>query len=655
MRGACGDRLRSALLIVLGALLPAPLVQAARLPDWAAAIAAASPEVPAGVPGTTSRILLSETRYAVQPDGSYRIRRRLAVQALSVDVEGVGMGAYHFEETAKITTSHAWHQPPNDVARKNRSLPMDVAVGDAFLSTSKARVIPVDGVKKGSIVFFEFEATEKPYFLTLVHSFYEEVPVSRARFELETPPGWSVRWTWPQGKGPEPVAAGLSRTWEMQDLPAPADEEMAPPAEDDAPVLGINLVPPPGTTVGPAIFADWAAVSRWYEDLGRGRQAPTPAIEAAARQALASGSPAPAETIVGAARMVRDRVRYVAVELGIGGFQPKPAAETLANLYGDCKDKGTLLQALLSASDTPSFPVLVRIGGRNRLSDDVPVWQFDHLVVAVAVPAGAVLPDRLAPALLDDPDLGRLLIVDATDEATAVGSISATLAGRRALVVAGARGKLVTLPGGDPSTHRLERRMEVEIQPDRSLKVHSETRRFGEFAARARADYRTSSRERRRLAEERWTRLWLDALVQDYTADPETPDGAFVETMNLVHSAQAGEGASGLAFFPGVSWDLPRVPLGKRKLAVDYGFPLTLRYEVTLRGYPAGLYLPEGQAMRGEGWEGKVEYRHEESTVRGTLEFRLTRTRFPPESFAELRKFWSAASLLEGGMIPIVP
>lgn len=655
MMGSGGVRHRLVLLFALGASLPGPMILAARLPDWAAAIATAPAGVPAGVPGSTSRILLSETRYAVQPDGSYRIRRRLAVQALSVDVEGIGIGGFQFEETARITATRAWHQPPNDVVRKSRSLPMDVAVGDAFLTSSKARLIPVEGVKKGSIVFFEFEATEKPYFLNLLNLFFEGTPVSRARFELETPPGWSVSWTWQQGKGPDPVVTGATRTWEILDLPAPVEEEMAASAEEEAPALGINLLPPPGASVAPAAFPDWAAVSRWYEELARGRPAPTPAIEAAARQALPPGSPTPADKIVSAARLVRDRVRYVAVELGIGGYQPKPAAETLANLYGDCKDKGTLLQSILAAGGTLSYPVLVHAGGRETFSDEVPVWQFNHLVTAVAVPAETELLARFAPARLDDPDLGRLLIVDTTDEFTSIGSISASLAGRRALLVAGSRGKLITLPGGDATSHRLERRLEVEAGPDGSLKVRSESRHFGHFASQARADYHASTLERRRNAEERWTRLWLDAVVKEYAAEPETPDGAFVETMEIAHPAPAGDGNSGLAFFPGVSWDLRRVPLGKRKTPVDYHFPLVLHYEVILRGFPPGLWLPEAQAMRGEGWEGRVEYQREDSSVHGTLELRLSRTRFPPEAFGELRKFWSAASLLEGGMIPIVP
>jgi len=116
-------------------------------------------------------------------------------------------------------------------------MPVDIAVGDAFLSTSKARLIPVDNVKKGSLVFFEFEAREKPYFLTLTNLFFENAPVVLGRFELELPPGWSARWAWLQGKGPEPTVTGPLRSWEMRDLPAPVKEDLAPPPEQHRPQI----------------------------------------------------------------------------------------------------------------------------------------------------------------------------------------------------------------------------------------------------------------------------------------------------------------------------------------------------------------------------------------------------------------------------------
>ena len=207
--------------------------------------------------------------------------------------------------------------------------------------------------------------------------------------------------------------------------------------------------------------------------MARGREAVTPAIEAVARRGPSEGDPSALERMLASATMVRDRVRYVAVELGIGGFQPHAAAETLSNLYGDCKDKGTLLQSVLAAGGMTSYPLLVNLGGRMSLPAESPVWVFNHLVLAAAIPKDVALPARYDSAVLKDPDFGRLLVLDSTDEFTPSGSLSASLAGQRAVLVAGARGKLVTLPSAEASSHRLERRLEFTVLPEGALSARA--------------------------------------------------------------------------------------------------------------------------------------------------------------------------------------
>jgi len=578
------------------------------------------------------------------------------VQALSVVTEGVGVGSYQFDETAEITATRAWHLPHDETVRRSHSAPVDIAVGDAFLSTSKARLIPVDNVKKGSLVFFEFEAREKPYFLSLTNRFFENAPVVLARFELELPPGWSAHWIWLQGKGPEPAASGSLRSWELRDIPAPLKENLAPSPEQQAAELGVNLVPPPGAGVAAAAFPDWAAVSRWYEGMQKGQAAVTPAIEAVAKREPSQGDPSALERMLASATMVRDRVRYVAVELGIGGYQPHPAAETLSNLYGDCKDKGTLLQSVLSAGGMISYPLLVNIGKRVSLPEEYPVWVFDHLVLAAAIPRDVALPARYDSAVLKDPDFGRLLVLDSTDEFTPAGSLSASLAGQKAVLVAGDRGKLVTLPAVEASSHRLERRLDLTVLPGAILSAQVETRRFGEFGRQARSDFHQSSMDMRRSMEGRWTRLWPGASVEDYSVDPEAADGAFVEkcTISRVPLTTSGTQIS-LSLFPGASWDLERVPLGKRRSAVDYAFPRTLAYHVSIQGISPGAVLPESERLEGNGWAVETRVRRDGSRVEATWEIRLSRARFDSENFPELRKFWSAASMLDSGMVELAP
>ena len=47
------------------------------------------------------------------------------------------------------------------------------------------------------------------------------------------------------------------------------------------------------------------------------------------------------------------------MSFGIGRLQPHTAAEVFRNQYGDCKDKHTLLQAMLAAEKIEAEPVLI--------------------------------------------------------------------------------------------------------------------------------------------------------------------------------------------------------------------------------------------------------------------------------------------------------
>ena len=73
------------------------------------------------------------------------------------------------------------------------------------------------------------------------------------------------------------------------------------------------------------------------------------------------------------------QIRYVGVSFGIGRFRPHSASEVLANQYGDCKDKHTLLAAMLAAAGLHADPVL--IGAGIRFNSAVPSPEsFNHLI-----------------------------------------------------------------------------------------------------------------------------------------------------------------------------------------------------------------------------------------------------------------------------------
>jgi transglutaminase-like putative cysteine protease len=117
---------------------------------------------------------------------------------------------------------------------------------------------------------------------------------------------------------------------------------------------------------------------------------------------------------------VSSEIRYVAIAMGVGGYVPHNADEIIAARYGDCKDKTTLLTALLHAKGIRAVPVLVRTGERYRMPD-VPLLQaFNHAITYL-------------------PEFD--LYLDATIALAPFDSLTAALRGRSVLVAGDARTK----------------------------------------------------------------------------------------------------------------------------------------------------------------------------------------------------------------------
>ena len=103
-----------------------------------------------------------------------------------------------------------------------------------------------------------------------------------------------------------------------------------------------------------------------------------------------------------------------------------------ARNYGDCKDKATLMRALLKAVGIDSYLVTISADDRTFVRQErASPGQFNHAIIAVKVSDAVTLPTVIA-----DSPLGRLLVFDPTDRITPVGSLPVEEQGSYALVIA---------------------------------------------------------------------------------------------------------------------------------------------------------------------------------------------------------------------------
>lgn len=130
-------------------------------------------------------------------------------------------------------------------------------------------------------------------------------------------------------------------------------------------------------------FASWEQLGQWYADLQKPRAAVSDPVRAEAEE-LVKGLSTPAEKATAIYDYVSKNIRYVSLSFGLGRYQPHPAADVLSNQYGDCKDKATLLEALLAAENIESYPVLINF--QRKIDPDMPSpGQFDHLINIVVL------------------------------------------------------------------------------------------------------------------------------------------------------------------------------------------------------------------------------------------------------------------------------
>ncbi len=167
------------------------------------------------------------------------------------------------------------------------------------------------------------------------------------------------------------------------------------------------------------------------------------------------------------ATYVQSHIRYVAIEIGIGGYQPHSAGDIFKHQYGDCKDKATLLRVMLHEVGIESNLVLAQVYRGIVNPDFASAITFDHVILAIHVPEDA--PTQSLFALVNDPKLGKLLFFDPTSSYTPFGYLPPYMQDNYVLVAAAQGGDLVHLPLQSPSTNRLFRTAKLQLDSDGSL------------------------------------------------------------------------------------------------------------------------------------------------------------------------------------------
>jgi hypothetical protein len=272
--------------------------------------------------------------------------------------------------------------------------------------------------------------------------------------------------------------------WEVLDVPAIEVEPEMPPLSAVQGRMYIKFYPRDPKMRGKT-SGSWKDLGQWYSGLTGDSRTGTPAIKQKVAE-LTSGIPDQLGKMKALADYVREQVRYVAIEIGIGGFQPHFANDVLKHEYGDCKDKATLLSAMLHEIGIESYYVLINTH-RGAVTPDFPTTNFNHAILAIRLPEG--MSDNSLYAELKDPQLGRLVFFDPTNKAVPLGYLPTYLQENYGLVVTAEGGTLELLPLLPPNLNRLLRTGRLNLTASGTLDGSVQEIRWGGPADISRMQY----------------------------------------------------------------------------------------------------------------------------------------------------------------------
>jgi transglutaminase-like putative cysteine protease len=482
-------------------------------------------------------VLLKESTATVETDGRMTTVSNYVVRILTREGRAYASSVVNYDvSTDKVREMRAWLIRPDGSIRKyGKDETVDkIAASYDLYNESRQRVISAyEEAEAGSVFGYTTTTEERPKFPQTGWAFQGRVPVLVSRMTLVLPTGWQANAVTFNAPRVEPTVTGTSYTWEMRSLAPIEPEEASPSIKTLAPHIAINYGPTatgaPAPT-GTRTFEKWTDVSRWYTELADPQAEPDDAVAMKARE-LTANAKTELEKIQAIGRYVQN-IQYVSIQIGIGGYRPHAATEVLAKNYGDCKDKATLMRAMLRAVKLQSYAVLIYSGDRTSVREEwVSPTQFNHCIVAVRISD-----ETQVASVVVHPSLGRLLIFDATDDTTPVGDLPDHEQGSFALVAAGDTGTLLRMPILPPEASRNERQTEVSLSPDGSITATLVERRTGQSAASLRSAFKGLSRPQFQQLVERWVNHGASgAKISKVEPADEHTEGRF--RINLEFSA----------------------------------------------------------------------------------------------------------------------
>lgn len=488
----------------------------------------------------------------------------------------------------------------------------------AMYYDTRTRTLRYPSLEKGDVIELDYRLTPDTatnpygdYFGGLV-TFGSFLPRKLQRYVLITPSSHPLHLAAERvPKASETRAHGDTvYAWEMRNLPPLPNEPKEPATTEFAPYVHVST------------FASWAQVGRWYAQL----IAPQFKLDAALREELVkltAGKNTDEEKITAIHHFVLRNTHYVALEFGVFSYKPYPVAQVYARRFGDCKDKASLMIALLRAAGIDADLALVRT---RRLGDvtgeATSISIFNHAVVYV-------------------PKYD--LWLDGTAEYAGSHELPIDDQGAQALTVSlDGSAQLRRIPVTLPMENYTHRQVRAEVRPDGRIQFTGSAYTRGEDAPGLRREYEVTERQRanfrNRLAEV-LPAVRLDSVEVNGAHDLESD-----VIVNFSGDLEANAGRKSVTLAPSWmtrSYVQSLAPLASRTQDLVLPAPWTTEEELhfVLPGGARIEQLPQDTNLDTPFGVATVRYQRQGDELLVTTSVQFRKLRITPKEYAAFRNF----------------
>ncbi len=226
------------------------------------------------------------------------------------------------------------------------------------------------------------------------------------------------------------------------------------PFETESRMPGLQAFVP---YVGISTFDDWDAMAKWYADLIRNQLE----LDSETKQIVAElvkDKTSNLEKVKTIHEYVVTHTRYVALEFGIHGYKPYQVNQVCSRQFGDCKDKASLMVAMMLEAGVDAQIVICRTSDKGDIHPNPAMLSyFNHAIAYV-------------------PEFN--LFLDGTAEFSGIYELPEMDQGGLALIVdKQGNGRLTTIPRQDDTLTEYD--LVLDVTPEGKAKVEGSLRYRG--------------------------------------------------------------------------------------------------------------------------------------------------------------------------------